>query len=94
MTIWLTRCTTNLGRALVPGFPKSDPKPVGWGRNEITLADLKSNDPTARFYPCHRGDDDHVASFYECVLATAAPPDLLINTSHTSGNNGQNLTAP
>lgn len=94
MTIWLTRCTTNLGRALVPGFPKSDPKPVGGGRNEITHAHLKRNDPTARFNPCNRGHDNHVASFCEYALATADPSVLLINTSHTSSNNGQDLTAP
>ncbi|MGC6458010.1 MAG: SDR family oxidoreductase [Akkermansiaceae bacterium] len=81
MTIWLTGCTAGLGRALVPEFLKAGHSLVGCGRNEISLAHLKSAHPEGHFIPCNVASDDNVASFCESALRATGAPDLLINNA-------------
>jgi len=51
MKIWLTGCTSGLGRALVPEFLKAGHTLVGCGRNEIALEHLKNKFPKATSFP-------------------------------------------
>jgi len=81
MTIWLTGCTSGLGRALVPEFLKKGHTVVGCGRNEIALEHLKKEFPEGHFIPCDVALDPVVASFCEAALKAAGTPDLVINNA-------------
>lgn len=81
MTIWLTGCTSGLGRALVPEFLKAGHTLVGCGRNEIALAHLKSEFPEGHFFAVDVADDLSASEFCETALSTAGTPDLVINNA-------------
>ena len=83
MTIWLTGCTSGLGRALVPEFLQAGHTVVGCGRNEIALAHLKQDHPEGHFIPCDVTNDDRVAAFCEDALKAGGAPDLVINNAAT-----------
>ncbi|MEN8681192.1 MAG: SDR family oxidoreductase, partial [Akkermansiaceae bacterium] len=81
MTIWLTGCTSGLGRALVPEFLKAGHTVVGCGRNEIALEHLKNEFPEGHFIPCDVTSDLIVSDFCDEALAAAGAPELVINNA-------------
>jgi NAD(P)-dependent dehydrogenase (short-subunit alcohol dehydrogenase family) len=81
MTIWLTGCTSGLGRALVPEFLKAGHILVGCGRNEIALEHLKKEFPKGHFLAADVANDLSVADFCSEALTLAGPPDLVINNA-------------
>lgn len=81
MTIWLTGCTSGLGRALVSEFLKAGHTVVGCGRNEIALEHLKTEFPEGHFIPCDVTQDLIVSDFCEQALKATGPPDLVINNA-------------
>lgn len=81
MTIWLTGCTSGLGRALLPEFFNAGHQLVGCGRNEIALAHLKNEFPTGNFFTLDVSDDLSVSKFCEAALALSGPPELVINNA-------------
>ena len=81
MTIWLTGCTSGLGRALVPEFLRAGHTLVGCGRNEIALEHLKNKFPEGHFIPCDVASDLMVSNFCEKALKATGAPDLVINNA-------------
>ena len=81
MTIWLTGCTSGLGRALVPEFLKAGHTLVGCGRNEIALEHLKKEFPEGHFLAANVANDFSVAEFCAEALASGGAPDLVINNA-------------
>lgn len=83
MVIWLTGCTSGLGRALVPEFVERGHLVVGCGRNEIALQKLSTEFPQCGFFPCDVSDDSSVVDFVNEALLHAGEPDFLINNAAT-----------
>lgn len=81
MKIWLTGCTSGLGRALVPEFIKGGHTLVGCGRNEIALERLKEEFPEGHFLAADVSSDPSVAAFCDEALTIAGTPDLVINNA-------------
>lgn len=81
MTIWLTGCTSGLGRALVPEFLKAGHTLVGCGRNEIAVEHLKTEFPEGHFIPCDVSNDLMVSRFCEQARLATGVPDLVINNA-------------
>ena len=81
MTIWLTGCTSGLGRALVPEFLQAGHTLVGCGRNEIALEHLKNKFPKGHFIPCDVASDLMVSNFCKKALKASGAPDLVINNA-------------
>ena len=81
MIIWLTGCTSGLGRALVPEFVKAGHTVIGCGRNEIALQHLRDEFPKSFFLAADVSSDESAGGFCDEALFTAGPPDLLINNA-------------
>ena len=81
MIIWLTGCTSGLGRALVPEFVKAGHTVVGCGRNEIALQHLRDEFPKCFFLAADVSSDESAGEFCDEALFTAGAPDLLINNA-------------
>jgi NAD(P)-dependent dehydrogenase (short-subunit alcohol dehydrogenase family) len=81
MIIWLTGCTSGLGRALVPEFVKAGDTVVGCGRNEIALQHLRDEFPTCFFLAADVSSDKSAGEFCDEALIAAGTPDLLINNA-------------
>jgi len=81
MIIWLTGCTSGLGRALVPEFTERGHVVVGCGRNEIELQRLREEFPDSFFMACDVSDEGSVEDFVNEGLIAAGEPDFLINNA-------------
>ena len=81
MTIWLTGCTSGLGRALVPEFLKAGHTVIGCGRNEIALQRLREELPDGSYFSVDVASDDSCRQFCDAALAKAGAPDLVINNA-------------
>jgi len=81
MIIWLTGCTSGLGRALVPEFVKAGHTVVGCGRNEIALQHLRDEFPKCLFLAADVSSNQSAGEFCAEALFTAGTPDLLINNA-------------
>ncbi|MCX8239157.1 MAG: SDR family NAD(P)-dependent oxidoreductase [Akkermansiaceae bacterium] len=81
MTIWLTGCTSGLGRALVPEFMKAGHTVIGCGQNEIALEHLKKEFPMSHFLAVDVSSDQSVSEFCSEALAAAGAPDLVLNNA-------------
>lgn len=81
MTIWLTGCTSGLGKALLSEFTEAGHTLVGCGRNEIELQKLGEEFRTHHFFSCDVTSDQQAAHFCAQALDATGPPDLLINNA-------------
>ena len=81
MTIWLTGCTSGLGRALIPHFLNAGHRFVGCGRNEIALQHLREEYPKAHFYSVDVGDAEQCRDFCDRASSHTGAPDFLINNA-------------
>lgn len=86
MDIWLTGCTSGLGRALVPEFVDRGHRVVGCGRNEAALDELTSAYPEHHWAQVDVTDDGAVAAFAREALDRVGPPQLLINNAGVINN--------
>lgn len=81
MDIWLTGCTSGLGRALVPEFVERGHRIVGCGRNETALDELTAAYPDHHWAQVDLTNDDAVSAFAQEALDQVGPPELLINNA-------------
>lgn len=86
MTIWLTGCTSGLGRALVPVLLESGHTVVGCGRNEIALQRLREDLPKGSYFSVDVASDESCRQFCDTALSIAGAPDLLINNAAIINN--------
>ena len=81
MTIWLTGCTSGLGRALVPRFIDAGHTVVGGGRNEDSLKALRQEFPGSHFLKLDVASDSSAMAFCREASEAAGAPQLLINNA-------------
>ncbi len=81
MKIWITGCTSGLGRALVTEFIKAGHTVVGAGRNEQKLATLRGAYPDHHFIALEVSSEESVRDFCTQAEAATGAPDLLINNA-------------
>jgi len=86
MDIWLTGCTSGLGRALVPEFVERGHRIVGCGRNQQALDELTAEFPEHRWAQVDLTDDAAVAAFAREALDEVGAPQLLINNAGVINN--------
>ncbi|NWK57469.1 SDR family oxidoreductase [Verrucomicrobiaceae bacterium N1E253] len=80
--IWLTGCTSGLGRALLDVFIQSGHRVCGCGRNEDVIEELKHAYPDQTWLAVvDVADDGQVARFCEKAYQRFGPPDLLVNNA-------------
>ena len=81
MTIWLTGCTSGLGRALVPHLIDAGHTVVGGGRNQESLNALTAEYSESHFVSLDVAHEDSVTAFCETAFEAAGAPALLINNA-------------
>lgn len=81
MTIWLTGCTSGLGRSLVPHLNDAGHTVVGGGRNQDSLDALTAEFPESHFLSLDVAQEDSVRAFCETAFEAAGAPELLINNA-------------
>lgn len=81
MIIWLTGCTSGLGRALVPRFVEAGHTVVGGGRNAVALEELAAEFPESHFLELDVASEPSVIAFCEMALEATGAPELLINNA-------------
>lgn len=81
-TIWLTGCTSGLGRALVDEFAAAGHTVAGCGRRESLISELQQKVPYPHFFDAvDVSDDVQVKKFCANALEQTGAPDLLINNA-------------
>ncbi len=82
MVIWITGCSSGLGRALVRCFVRAGHVVVGCARREDRIAELNAEFPGEHvFRVCDVSSDDQVKAFCKGAFAVAGAPDLVINNA-------------
>ncbi|MCP5537004.1 MAG: SDR family oxidoreductase [Akkermansiaceae bacterium] len=80
--IWLTGCTSGLGRALVDEFSAAGHTVAGCGRRQELIRDLLNEFPEPHYFEAiDVSSDTATAGFCKHALAVTGPPDLLINNA-------------
>lgn len=86
-TIWLTGCTSGLGRNLLAEFGKAGHTVVGCGRRQELIAELQQQFPSPHFFSAvDVSDDSQVEIFCRDAFQQTGPPDLLINNAAIVNN--------
>jgi NAD(P)-dependent dehydrogenase (short-subunit alcohol dehydrogenase family) len=81
-TIWLTGCTSGLGRALVGEFSRAGHTIAGCGRRDTRITGLQQELPSPHFFSAvDVSDDSQVKKFCQQALEQTGPPDLVINNA-------------
>ena len=82
MVIWITGCSSGLGRALVGRFVEAGHVVAGCARREERIAELKAEFPGDHvFRVCDVSSDDEVVKFCEQAFSATGAPDLVINNA-------------
>ena len=82
MVIWLTGCSSGLGRALVGRFVEAGHVVAGCARREERIAELKAEFPGDHvFRVCDVSSDDEVLKFCKQAFSATGAPDLVINNA-------------
>ncbi|MGJ8658051.1 MAG: SDR family oxidoreductase [Akkermansiaceae bacterium] len=81
MIIWITGCTSGLGKALAMRYCDDGHTVVGGGRNEEALEELRSGFPRGHFLRLDVGDESSVESFCGQARELTGAPDYLINNA-------------
>ena len=83
-TIWMTGCTSGLGRALVDEFTAAGHTVVGCGRRIKLIEQLQHAFPAPHFFSSVDVAEDHaVKQFCHEAYEAAGAPDLLLNNAAT-----------
>jgi NAD(P)-dependent dehydrogenase (short-subunit alcohol dehydrogenase family) len=83
-TIWMTGCTSGLGRALVDEFTAAGHTVVGCGRRIKRIEQLQHAFPPPHFFSSVDVAEDHaVKQFCHEAYEAAGAPDLLLNNAAT-----------
>lgn len=86
--IWLTGCTSGLGRALVDEFVAAGHVLCGCGRNHDALDELRKMDTSNCFFAAvDVSDDSQVVEFCHAAAGKFGAPDLLINNAAVVNDN-------
>ncbi|MFK7910931.1 MAG: SDR family oxidoreductase [Akkermansiaceae bacterium] len=81
-TIWLTGCSSGLGRALVDEFTTASHTIAGCARREDRIAELSDTFPKPHYFSAvDVSDDDEVKNFCQQAYAQTGAPDLVINNA-------------
>lgn len=81
-TIWLTGCTSGLGRALVDEFVAAGHTVAGCGRRGGRIERLQHDFPAPHFFAvADVASDDEAARFCREAHAAMGAPDLLVNNA-------------
>jgi len=81
-TIWITGCTSGLGRALVDEFSAAGHTVVGCGRRGELINQLAREFPSPHYFArVDVADDNEVEQFCDDARAAAGAPELLINNA-------------
>ncbi len=81
-TIWITGCTSGLGRALIDEFSHAGHLLAGCGRRAELIAELVRDFPSPHYFAqVDVAKDDAVRQFCREALASTGAPDLLINNA-------------
>ena len=81
-TIWLTGCTSGLGRALVAEFSRAGHTVAACGRRSELIEGLQRNFPAPHFFSSvDVADDLQAEEFCKDAFAVTGAPDLLINNA-------------
>lgn len=81
-TIWITGCTSGLGRALIDEFTTAGHKVAGCGRRGELIDELTRDLPTPHYFSqVDVADDREVEQFCREAFSQTGAPDLLINNA-------------
>lgn len=81
-TIWLTGCTSGLGRALVDEFAAAGHTVVGCGRRSELIEQLQHEFSAPHFFsPVDVADDHQAEQFCRDAYEATGAPDLLLNNA-------------
>ena len=81
-TIWLTGCSSGLGRALVDEFIALGHTLVGCARRKNSISELNSEFPHPHFFSVvDVSDDEQVKKFCQQAYEQTGAPDLIINNA-------------
>ncbi|MGB2559527.1 MAG: SDR family oxidoreductase [Akkermansiaceae bacterium] len=81
-TIWITGCTSGLGRALIDEFTTAGHKVAGCGRREELIDELAEDFPAPHYFAqADVADDLEVKQFCSDAFKQTGAPDLLINNA-------------
>ncbi|QTN30900.1 SDR family oxidoreductase [Akkermansiaceae bacterium] len=82
MTIWITGCSSGLGRALVRRFVDGGHTVSGCARREGKISELRGEFPGNHFFStCDVSSDDEVRDFCSEAFGRTGAPDLVINNA-------------
>lgn len=82
MTIWLTGCSSGLGRALAKCFATAGHIVAGCARRADRIASLTEAFPSTSFFKvCDVSSDKEAAAFCRAAHSATGSPDLLINNA-------------
>jgi len=82
MVIWLTGCSSGLGRALVARFVEAGHTVVGCARREDRIVEMSEEFAGPHsFFVCDISSDDEVSKFCSEAFGKTGPPDLMINNA-------------
>lgn len=81
-TIWITGCTSGLGRALIDEFNMAGHTLAGCGRRGELIDELARDFPSPHYFAkLDVADDGEVRQFCQNAHAATGAPDLLINNA-------------
>lgn len=82
MTIWITGCSSGLGRELVARFVEKGHAVAACARRAERIAEMREGYGEAHFFAaCDISSDDAVAGFCADAFAKTGCPDVLINNA-------------
>jgi len=81
MKIWLTGCTSGLGKALASEFTKAGHTIVGGGRRQDRLDELTTEFPNSHFLQLDVADESSAQAFCAAAFEATGAPDFLINNA-------------
>jgi len=79
MVIWLTGCTSGIGKALVTEFTKAGHTIFAGARRP--MCELSEHYPTQHFYPLDVSDEQSVKQFCKKAYQITGTPNILINNA-------------
>jgi NAD(P)-dependent dehydrogenase (short-subunit alcohol dehydrogenase family) len=81
-TIWITGCTSGLGRALIDEFTAAGHTVAACGRRKGLIEELQGSFPSPHYFsPVDVASDEEVAKFCHDARAATGAPQLLINNA-------------
>ena len=93
--IVITGVSRGLGRAMTEELIRLGHNVIGCGRSEKSIAELKNQfRPPNDFTVCDVSSDEQVAAWAKRVLASHAPPDLLLNNAALIARNAPLWNVP